>query len=77
MKELMVRGNGNQDVYGHERRTSRFIIGISDRINFVINNGRGPYLCVLRFARQSYGHIMIMNLLFLFILDNCLMSIYK
>jgi hypothetical protein len=34
-------------------------------------------LCVLLFARQSYGHIMIMNALFLFILDNYLMSIYK
>jgi hypothetical protein len=34
-------------------------------------------LCVLLFARQSYGHIMIMNSLFLFILDNCLMSMYK
>jgi hypothetical protein len=50
---------------------------ISDRINFVINNGWGPYLCVLLYARQSYGHIMIMNVLFLFILDNYLMSIYK
>jgi hypothetical protein len=39
MKELMARGNGNQNVDGHERRTSRFIIRISDRISFVINNG--------------------------------------
>jgi hypothetical protein len=39
MKELMARGNGNQDVDGHERCTSKFIIRISDRINFVINNG--------------------------------------
>jgi hypothetical protein len=73
----MVRANGNQNIDSHERHTSRFIISISDRINFVINNGGGPYLCVLLFARQSYGHIMIMNSLFLFILDNCLMSIYK
>jgi hypothetical protein len=43
----------------------------------MINNGWRPYLCILLSARQSYGHIMIMNLLFLFILDNCLMSIYK
>jgi hypothetical protein len=35
MKELMARGNGNQDVYGHERRTSRFIIRISDRIDLI------------------------------------------
>jgi hypothetical protein len=27
-------------------------------------------LCVLLFTRQSYCHIMIMNILFLFILDN-------
>jgi hypothetical protein len=47
MKELMARDNGNQDVGGHECRTSTFIIKISDRINFVIHNGRGPYLCVL------------------------------
>jgi hypothetical protein len=39
MKELMARVNGNQVVDGHERRTSTFIIRISDRINFVINNG--------------------------------------
>jgi hypothetical protein len=39
MKELMARDNGNQDVDVHERRTSKFIIRISDRINFVINNG--------------------------------------
>jgi hypothetical protein len=39
MKELMARVNGNQDVDGHERHTSTFIISISDRINFVINNG--------------------------------------
>jgi hypothetical protein len=39
MKELMARGNGNQDVDGHAHRTSRFIIMINDRINFVINNG--------------------------------------
>jgi hypothetical protein len=39
MKELMVRDNGNQDVDGHERYTSKFIIRISDRIKFVINNG--------------------------------------
>jgi hypothetical protein len=77
MKELMAHDNGNQDVDGHERRTSIFIIRISDRINFVLNNGWGPYLCVLCFARQSYGHIMIMNTLFLFILDNYVMSIYK
>jgi hypothetical protein len=69
--------NGNQDVDGHERHTSGFIIRIRDRINFVINNGWGPYLYVLRFTRQSYGHIMIMNSLFFFILDDCLMSIYK
>jgi hypothetical protein len=40
---------------------------ISDGINFVINNGWWPYLCALLFARQSYGHIMIINVLFLFI----------
>jgi hypothetical protein len=73
----MARDNGNQDVDGHEHRTSTFIIRISDRINFVINNGLGSYLCVLLSARQSYGHIMIMNSLFLFILDNYLMNIYK
>jgi hypothetical protein len=71
----MVHDNGNVD--GHEHRTSTFIIRIGDRINFVINNGGGPYLSVLLSTRQSYGHIMIMNSLFLFILDNCLMSIYK
>jgi hypothetical protein len=39
MKELIAHDNGNQDIDGHERRTSRFIIRISDRIDFVINNG--------------------------------------
>jgi hypothetical protein len=39
MKELMARANGNQDVDGHEHHTFKFIIKISDRINFVINNG--------------------------------------
>jgi hypothetical protein len=39
MKELIAQINGNQDVDGHERYTSTFIITISDRINFVINNG--------------------------------------
>jgi hypothetical protein len=39
MKELMVRDNGNQDVDGHEHSISTFIIKISDRVNFVINNG--------------------------------------
>jgi hypothetical protein len=39
MKELMTRVNGNQDVDGHERYTSTFIIRTSDRINFVNNNG--------------------------------------
>jgi hypothetical protein len=39
MKELMACANGNQDVDGHECYTSTFIIRISDRINFVINNG--------------------------------------
>jgi hypothetical protein len=39
MKELMVHVNENQDVDGHERCTSKFIIRIGDRINFVINNG--------------------------------------
>jgi hypothetical protein len=39
MKELMTRVNRNQVVDGHERRTSTFIIRISDIINFVINNG--------------------------------------
>jgi hypothetical protein len=77
MKDLMARVNGKQDVDGHERHTFTFIISISDRIHFVINNGRGPYLSVLLSARQSYGHIMIMNSLFLFILDKCLMRIYK
>jgi hypothetical protein len=43
----------------------------------MINNGWGPHLCVLLFVRQIYGYIMIMNSLFLFILDKCLMSIYK
>jgi hypothetical protein len=70
MKELVAQINGNQDVDGHKLYTSRFIIRISGRVNFVINNGKGPYLCVLRFTRQIYGHIMIMNVLFLFILDN-------
>jgi hypothetical protein len=68
---------GNKFVDGHERPTSKFIIRISDRINFVINNGCSPYLCVLLLARQSYGHIMIMNALFLFILDNYVIIIYK
>jgi hypothetical protein len=35
----MARDNGNQDVDGHECYTSKFIIRISDRIKFVINNG--------------------------------------
>jgi hypothetical protein len=35
----MARDNGNQGVDGHERRTSTFIIRISVRINFEINNG--------------------------------------
>jgi hypothetical protein len=35
----MVHVNGNQYVDGHEHRTSTFIIRISGRINFVINNG--------------------------------------
>jgi hypothetical protein len=39
MKELMARVNTNQDVDGHELPASTFIIRISDRINFVINNG--------------------------------------
>jgi hypothetical protein len=39
MKDLMARNNGNQDDDGHECPTSTFIIWISDRINFVINNG--------------------------------------
>jgi hypothetical protein len=39
MKELMARADGNQDVDGHECYTSGFIIKISDRIKFVINNG--------------------------------------
>jgi hypothetical protein len=39
MKELMAHINGKQDVDGHERYTSTFIIMISDGINFVINNG--------------------------------------
>jgi hypothetical protein len=43
----------------------------------MINNGWGPHLFVLLSARQSYGHIMIMNSLFLLILDNYLMTIYK
>jgi hypothetical protein len=64
----MVRINSKQDVDGHERHTSTFIIRINDGINFVINIGQRPYLCVLLFARQSYGHIMIMNLLFLMII---------
>jgi hypothetical protein len=38
MKELVAQINGNQDVDGYECYTSTFIIGISDRINFVINN---------------------------------------
>jgi hypothetical protein len=72
-----MHDNGNQVVDGHERPTSTFIMRISDRIIFVINNCLGSYLCVLLFARQSYGHIMIMNALFFFILDNYVMSIYK
>jgi hypothetical protein len=36
MKELLENVN---DVDGHERRTSKFIIRISDRINFMNNNG--------------------------------------
>jgi hypothetical protein len=39
----MARVNGNQDVDGHERRTSTSIIRIIDRINFMINNGWGPF----------------------------------
>jgi hypothetical protein len=39
MKELMARDYGNPYVDGHERRTSTFIIRISDTINFMINNG--------------------------------------
>jgi hypothetical protein len=39
MKALMARDNDNQVVDGHERPTSTFIIRISDRINFVMNNG--------------------------------------
>jgi hypothetical protein len=39
MKKLMACDNGNQDVDGPEHHTSIFIIRISDRINFVINNG--------------------------------------
>jgi hypothetical protein len=35
----MVRANDNKNVDGHERCTSRFIIRISDRLNFVINKG--------------------------------------
>jgi hypothetical protein len=38
MKELVAQINGNQDVDAHERLTSIFIIRISDRIDFVINN---------------------------------------
>jgi hypothetical protein len=73
----MAQINNNQDVYGHEHYTSTFIIRIGDRINFVINNGWGPYLYVLLFMRRSYGHIKFMNVLFLFILGNYLMRIYK
>jgi hypothetical protein len=39
MKELMARDNGNQSVDGHEIYTSRFIVRIIDRLNFMINNG--------------------------------------
>jgi hypothetical protein len=39
MQEILAHANGNQDVDGHERYTSIFIIRISGRINFVINNG--------------------------------------
>jgi hypothetical protein len=39
MKELMARDNGDQDIDGHKCPTSTFIIKISDRINFMINNG--------------------------------------
>jgi hypothetical protein len=53
MKERMVHENGNQDVDGHERCTSRFIIGISDRINFIINNGRGLYFVCLAFRETK------------------------
>jgi hypothetical protein len=34
-------------------------------------------LAIMLFVRQSYSHIMIMNVLFFVILDNYLMSIYK
>jgi hypothetical protein len=63
----MARVSGNQDVDGHECRISTFIIKISDRINFVIYNGWGPYLYVLLFARQSYGHIMVMNMYYYYL----------
>jgi hypothetical protein len=49
----MARVNRDQDVDGHECRTSRFIIRISDRINFVINNGRGPYFVCLAFRETK------------------------
>jgi hypothetical protein len=38
MKELMAQISGKQDVDGHERPTSAFIIKIRDGLDFVINN---------------------------------------
>jgi hypothetical protein len=39
MKELEAQIDGNQDVDDHKRLTSTFVIRISDRVNFMINNG--------------------------------------
>jgi hypothetical protein len=36
---VQAHDDGNQDVDGHERPTSIFIIRISDGINFIISNG--------------------------------------
>jgi hypothetical protein len=44
----MAHDNGNQDVDGHERHTSTFIIRISDRINFVIVEDLISVSCFLR-----------------------------
>ena len=46
-----MRDDGKQDVDGHGRSTSTFIIEISDRINFVILMVE-DLNCVLHFARQ-------------------------
>jgi hypothetical protein len=52
MKELMAWINGNQDIDGHERHTSTFIISISDGINFVTIMIE-DLICVSCFSRDK------------------------